>query len=460
MNQILEIGQEVISKNTGKVIAVEQFLGGGGQGEVYRVSLQGRPLALKWYFPEAITPAYRKNLERLIDKGPPNRNFLWPMEIVFDENLKSFGYLMPLRDERYKGIVDLMKRRIDPSFRALALAGFNLAHSFLQLHSKGMCYSDISFGNVFMHPESGDILICDNDNCIFDGEKAGIKGTPRFMAPEVVLGGNPNTQSDLFSLAVLLFYMFFLHHPLEGRREAEIKCFDLPAMKKLYGAEPLFIFDPANDANRPVPGLHDNALIYWPLYPNFLRGLFTRAFTTGISDPQNGRVRETEWRAAMLRLRDCIIYCPACGAENFCDPGQGGEEDYASADPGAQPGRDSGGTEAGRSQAGVSCWSCRREVPLPPRLKLPSRPVMLNYDTKLYPHHIDQSAGFDFNHPLAEVNRHPEKPQIWGLKNTGSEKWVCTTVDGAVKDVPPGKSITLAVGTKINFGKSEGLIEK
>ena len=459
MNQILEIGQEVVSKNTGKIITVEQFLGGGGQGEVYRVSLQGKPLALKWYFPEAITPAYRKNLERLIDKGPPNRSFLWPMEIIFDENLKSFGYLMPLRDDRYRGIVDLMKRRIDPSFRALALAGFNLAHSFLQLHSKGMCYSDISFGNVFMHPESGDILICDNDNCIFDGEKAGIKGTPRFMAPEVVLGGNPNIQADLFSLAVLLFYMFFLHHPLEGRREAEIKCFDLPAMKKLYGSEPLFVFDPTDDSNCPVPGLHDNALIYWPLYPNFFRSLFMRAFTAGIRDPQHGRVRETEWRSAMLRLRDSIIYCPNCGAENFYDAGQRKENGNTAAGSGSPPGREQGSTDSEHPGAEVTCWSCRKIVPLPPRLMLSSRPVMLNYDTKLYAHHIDESAGFDFKSPVAEVNRHPEKPHIWGLKNTGTDKWVCTTASGAVKDVPPGKSITLAIGTRINFGKSEGVID-
>jgi hypothetical protein len=59
----------------------------------------------------------------------------------------------------------------------------------------------------------------------------------------------PSTQTDLFSLAVLLFYMFVMHHPLEGRKELAIKCLDLPAMKKLYGTEPLFIFDPSDDSN-------------------------------------------------------------------------------------------------------------------------------------------------------------------------------------------------------------------
>jgi hypothetical protein len=38
------------------------------------------------------------------------------------------------------------------------------------------------------------------------------------------------------------------------------------------------------------------------------------------------------------------------------------------------------------------------------------------------------------------------------------EKWLCTTADNQVKDVEPGRSATMAVGTKINFGKAEGEI--
>ena len=76
---------------------------------------------------------------------------------------------MPLRDPRYKGIVGLMKRRVEPTFRALATAGLELAHSFLELHVQGLCYRDISFGNVFFDPQSGDVLICDNDNVTIDG---------------------------------------------------------------------------------------------------------------------------------------------------------------------------------------------------------------------------------------------------------------------------------------------------
>jgi serine/threonine protein kinase len=212
------------------------------------------------------------------------------MELASEDKLPAFGYIMPLREPRYKGVVDLMKARMDPSFRALATAGFELANNFLQLHSKGLCYRDISFGNVFLDPNADEILICDNDNVAVDGAfRGGILGTPRFMAPEIVRGESlPNIQSDLFSLAVLLFYMFMVHHPLEGRRELAIHSFDLPAMTKLYGKEPLFIFDPDDRSNEPVRGYHDNALDSWPIYPQFIRDLFIKAFKRGVQDPNHG----------------------------------------------------------------------------------------------------------------------------------------------------------------------------
>jgi hypothetical protein len=83
---------------------------------------------------------------------------------------------------------------------------------------------------------------------------------------------------------------------------------------------------------------------------------------------------------------------------------------------------------------------------------------MLNYDAKLFPHHVDDARLYDFSAPVAEVAAHPTNPNIWGLKNLSQEKWFITAADGSVKDVEPSRSVTLAVGTKIQFGKNEGEI--
>ena len=101
MNQILKSGQTVQTETTGLPCTVEQFLGGGGQGEVYRAKLGGQVVALKWYFPASATPEQRAALETLVVKGPPNVKFLWPMELASAQGVAGFGYIMPLRDLHY-----------------------------------------------------------------------------------------------------------------------------------------------------------------------------------------------------------------------------------------------------------------------------------------------------------------------------------------------------------------------
>jgi hypothetical protein len=83
---------------------------------------------------------------------------------------------------------------------------------------------------------------------------------------------------------------------------------------------------------------------------------------------------------------------------------------------------------------------------------------MLNHDTQLFAHHVDDQRLYDFSQPVAAVTQHPQDPSIWGLKNLSGEKWVTTTADGAIQDVGPGRSVRLAVGVKVNFGKTEGEI--
>jgi DNA-binding helix-hairpin-helix protein with protein kinase domain len=447
MRQLLQENQIVSTELSGLSCRIGDFLGGGTQGEVYRADLGGKEVALKWYFPAylRLDPDLRARLERSVKSGPPDDRFLWPLELAHVEGVEAFGYVMPLREQRFHGIVDLMRRRVNPSFRALATAGFQLAQSYWQLHSAGLCYRDINFNNVFFDPDSGEVRICDNDNVDINGQPGAISGTPSFMAPEIVRGeAAPSRATDLHSLAVLLFYMYIVHHPMHGRLEYNIHALDLPARRRLYGEKPVFIFDPHDSTNRPVPDCddHQNPLAYWPIYPRFLQNLFIEAFTVGLHDP-NKRVGETMWMPALVRLRDSAYPCPRCSAENFYDRGA---------------------TRAGKVVPG-RCWSCGQEPYLPARIRIERRPstlgyttIMLNRDTQLYPHHLDGDASFDFSRPVAEVAQHPKNPRKLGLKNLGEDKWVATSPDGTMRDVPPGRSLTLATGWSINFGRTEGRI--
>jgi len=444
MNELLQPGQLVQSRS-GHPCKVLKFLGGGGQGEVYKAEWCGGEYALKWYYDNSATTDQRAALETLISEGKPSEKFLWPEDLAEASGVQGFGYIMRLRPSQYKSLVDLVTGRIQPMFLSLIAAGLEFTRAFRLLHNKGLCYRDISFGNAFLDPDTGDVLICDNDNVAINRKsQGGLLGTPDFMAPEIVrMEALPSNKTDLYSLAVLLFYIFHLGHPLVGKRVLNIRCWDLPARNEVFGNKPVFIFDPDDDSNAALDLAHDptgetggTALINWNIYPRFFRDTFIKAFTTGVREP-DARVTELEWLDTLANLRDSLFKC-ACGTPNFYDP----EMIKAS---GGQP---------------APCWSqsCRRVPKLPFRIRIGKAVVMLNADSRLYPHHMDDGRHFDFSKPVAEVVRHPTDPNVWGLKNVSGDKWVATLSNGALKDVEQGRSVPLATNTKINFGKVEGEI--
>ena len=420
----------VLTSESGNKYTVVQLLGSGGQGEVYSVKSDGKTYALKWYYKNTATENQKEILDNLIQNGQPDSSFLWPQDMIFKSYGESFGYVMPLRPKNYKSIVDMMKRKAEPSFYCLCKAAYNLTKGYNVLHGKGYSYRDISFGNVFFDPDTGDVLICDNDNVSYNGAKSGVYGTPRFMAPEIVRGeAKPSRNTDLFSLAVLLFYMFMLNHPLEGKREAQIKCMDIHAMNKLYGTDPLFIFDPDNKDNRPLAGYQDNALVFWDLYPRQLKELFITSFTTGLKQP-NRRITESKWMETFENLMSGIIICQNCGAEVFYD--------------------------SQKEENGVAhtCWSCQNTVTVPTKLVIGRNTVLLMSNTKLYKHHID--GGHDMKTVAGEVVQNPNNPNLWGIRNLTKENWTYIKKDGSQIPVEEGRSAMIAKDTKIDFGQATG----
>ena len=420
---------------TGLSVEVVRLIGEGGQGEVYRVSVDGQPYALKWYH----LPATRQQKEWaseqrdalegfLLKTAPPDRRFLWPQGVVEDSKGRTFGYLMHLLPERFQSMERLVLGRMKPAprFKQLCAAAINLSECFRKLHNAGACYKDINLGGPVIDPTNGDVLVCDTDNVRVNKTPGNIIFV-FFAAPELILGkGTCQTNTDIHSLAVLLFYMFVRHHPLDGRRQLEVNVFNEAAQRRFYGRKPVFIFDPENEENRPVPGFHDNAIRNWGLYPGYLKALFERAFTEGLHQPER-RVREGEWMEAFGRLRDGIWYC-TCGVENFLD------------------------TEVEKTV----CWRCGVPGTMPLVLDFGKDRVHLNADTYLYNHHVGNRL--DFATLAAEMNPHPTKKNVWGLKNLSRRKWTYTGKDGEEKDVMPGRSVPIRAGLTINFGKVEGTI--
>ena len=418
-------GQRIKTVSGGE-LEVIQKLGEGGQGVVYKVNYNGKPLALKWYFGNKLNNAdkFYRNIQNNIKQGTPTGAFLWPLEITeYFEG--SFGYLMELRPPEYKDFSLFLLAKVHfANIEALINTALCITNGFRELHNRGYSYQDLNDGNFFVNPKTGDVLICDNDNVAPYGENLGIAGKCRYMAPEVVMGQKrPDSHTDRFSLAVVLYMLLFLNHPLEGKRTM-CPCLTEELERKFYGSDPVFVWDPANDANRPVRGVHTNEIKLWPLYPAFVRKTFEKAFSheVMVGNDTTHRVIEKEWQEVFTTLRDLTIKC-GCGSETFIDP----------------------------SQQSCRCINCGKSIERPPILKVKKYHAALAPGKKLYACHVQYDSD-DFKEAKGEVISSRNNPSLLGLRNDSNNTWEAILPNGSSKGYPNGQVIKLGKGIKINFG--------
>ena len=418
-------GQRIKTVSGGE-LEVIQKLGEGGQGVVYKVNYNGKPLALKWYFGNKLNNAdkFYRNIQNNIKQGTPTGAFSWPLEITeYFEG--SFGYLMELRPPEYKDFSLFLLAKVHfANIEALINTALCITNGFRELHNRGYSYQDLNDGNFFVNPKTGDVLICDNDNVAPYGENLGIAGKCRYMAPEVVMGQKrPDSHTDRFSLAVVLYMLLFLNHPLEGKRTM-CPCLTEELERKFYGSDPVFVWDPANDANRPVRGVHTNEIKLWPLYPAFVRKTFEKAFSheVMVGNDTTHRVIEKEWQEVFTTLRDLTIKC-SCGSETFIDP----------------------------SQQSCRCINCGKSIERPPILKVKKYHAALAPGKKLYACHVQYDSD-DFKEAKGEVISSRNNPSLLGLRNDSNNTWEAILPNGSSKGYPNGQVIKLGKGIKINFG--------
>ncbi|MBM5797912.1 MAG: protein kinase family protein, partial [Cyanobacteria bacterium K_Offshore_0m_m2_072] len=191
-NWLLPVGETLPFRGLSGPLTIVAGLGGGTQGQVFEVIYAGEHLALKWYFPSFLPrdPELEQRLGQSIRVTAPSDDFLWPMALLKasdDEALAAYrgvpnlGYLMPLRPAAFVSAFDHISGRVDVSLQNALRACFHLAEGFHALHSNGLCYKDVSLGNLFLKPDEGSILICDNDNVDIHGRgQTAVLGTPGF----------------------------------------------------------------------------------------------------------------------------------------------------------------------------------------------------------------------------------------------------------------------------------------
>jgi eukaryotic-like serine/threonine-protein kinase len=340
---------------------------------------------------------------------------------------------------RYKPLEDVVfdDEEFGKPFRDITTA-FRLSDAIFRLHIRGLIYCDLSLTNIWMNAESGEIKIIDNDNIIFSNEASGIGGTKDFQAPEVILQelasgrAQLSADTDRHSLVNVLFHILFHGHPFRGQREIELKVDNDETATDLFGKNPIFIYDPSNTKNRPNPEVHAVVDFYWPQYPPFIRELFIKTFTNGLKDPVNGRIRESIWRKNLLRLRDSVIRCSACGADYMLD-----------ADP-SEP----------HHPGEYACSSCGTLQKVPKRLIISGRGVShgiyLNENMYLYQTHIDNSYNIDTRIGQFESRTKGDIKMI-GIRNISQTTWSYAVAGKQSQNLAPGKAVVASADIQIQF---------
>lgn len=417
----LKIGESV-SLTNGTQAKIVKELGRGGQGIVYLVEVNGQNMALKWYFNNMGDWFYR-NLEENVTKGAPSEAFLWP-EFLTTKQKGTYGYIMKLRPQGYYEFGQyLLARAKFKSFEAMVNAAMKICEGFKALHLSGLSYQDLNDGNFFIHPDTGDVLICDNDNVAPEGVSSGILGKARYMAPEVVTGkAMPSKQTDRYSLSVVLFLLFYANHPLEGARVLACPCMTEKYEKLFYGSEPIFIYDKVNANNRPVRGVHNNVLRRWNAFPAILRDTFTQEFSLECLNDPNKRKLERQWQNVIQQIRDMLVVCSECNDETF----------VADANT-------------------PKCMCCGKSFHIAGTLQINDRKVLLTPNTKVY---VDMD-----NKPDIQVINVPGDRYPIQLRNITTNNWVVETPSGKIRSVEPNMSMPVKAGLKVNLtGAIKGVI--
>lgn len=206
-------------------------LGSGSHGAVYRAEdrRSGAEVALKILHDDRPTSvrALKADFRRLADLVHPNLTDYYEL---FWEGGRVFFTMRLLEGVDLVTWARLGLTRFEPlpSDRAQALWGIarGLAAGLSELHGRGLLHRDVKPSNIFVEDGQGVFLdfgfAAESESVAADPRPL---GTPRYMAPELLVGGSSSASSDWFALGSVL------HEALTGvpvRRGNEAELPDTP----------------------------------------------------------------------------------------------------------------------------------------------------------------------------------------------------------------------------------------
>ena len=205
----------------GERYRIIQRLGKGGMGEVYRADdiKLGQPVALK-FLPPGVDgdPARLTQLHTEVrmarQVSHPNVCRVYDIDEIEGSTFLSMEYVDG------EDLASLLRRvgRF-PEDRALEIAR-QICAGLAAAHERHVVHRDLKPANIMLDG-TGKVRLTDFGLAGIAGESIRA-GTPAYMAPEQLAGGEVTPRSDIYSLGLVLYEIFTGQRALEGKNLAEL----------------------------------------------------------------------------------------------------------------------------------------------------------------------------------------------------------------------------------------------
>jgi serine/threonine protein kinase len=212
----------------GERYELQDFLGEGGMGRVYRaVDLQTDvPVAVKLLKPEVMVSSpeqverFRREAEALYQLDHPN------IVRVLDTLSHEGHYCIVMEFMAGGSLRAVIKREKQLSIKFVLELALDLCDALTRTHRLKIIHRDVKPDNVLLDSEGiphltdfGQAHISDAETLTRVGQ---IIGTINYMAPEILLKEPPDARTDIWGFGVMLYEMISGYRPFMGENATQV----------------------------------------------------------------------------------------------------------------------------------------------------------------------------------------------------------------------------------------------
>ena len=200
-----------------------QLVGRGAFGEVYRAhdTRLDRDVALKLLS----STAGETRTSAVIEEGRLLARIRHP-NVVTIYGAERRGDHVGLWMEFVNGrtLEQLLRQGKDFTVAETVDIGNQLCHALTAVHDAGLLHRDIKSQNVML-ADGGRVVLMDFGAGwdVNRSSRAALAGTPLYLAPEVLAGGEPTIRSDIYALGVLLYHLLTGSYPVAARTIEDLR---------------------------------------------------------------------------------------------------------------------------------------------------------------------------------------------------------------------------------------------